>query len=55
MTIVTKNEKLAASQPEPKKAYTAPRLTRYGTIGELTKGGGGYLEDMTGAGPSGSF
>ncbi len=53
--LVSKDEKLAVPQPEPKKPYTSPRLTRHGTIGELTKGGGGFSIDETGSSASNSF
>ena len=37
-----------APDSPPKKPYTAPRLTTYGTIEKLTKTGGATTRDGTG-------
>jgi len=40
-----------AGKPEPKKPYTPPRLTVYGTVRDLTKAVGGGGQDDGGAFP----
>jgi hypothetical protein len=37
-------------QDEPRKPYTTPLLTRWGTLRELTHGGGGIKTDPAGVG-----
>jgi hypothetical protein len=39
-----------AATPEAPKEYTQPRLTRWGTLRELTSGAGGHKSDPSGFG-----
>lgn len=44
-TINPRREEASASDTPPKKPYTTPRLTVYGTIEKLTKTGGQTTRD----------